>query len=67
MGLAEARLKAREEQAQQDEAVVRKKLAAVEKELAALRADRNSRATALPHARPTFTAVAPRTKRRARA
>jgi predicted nucleic acid-binding Zn-ribbon protein len=37
---ADVRLKAREEQAQQDEAVVRKKLAAVEKELAALRADR---------------------------
>ncbi len=45
---ADVRLKAREEQAQQDEAVVRKKLAAVEKELAALRADRNSRARELP-------------------
>jgi predicted nucleic acid-binding Zn-ribbon protein len=41
-------LKAREEQAQQDEGVVRKKLAVVEKELAALRADRNSRARELP-------------------
>jgi len=45
---AEARLKAREEQARQDEAVVRKKLAAVETELAALRADRDSRARELP-------------------
>lgn len=45
---ADVRLKARQEQAQQDEAVVRKKLAAVEKELAALRADRNSRARELP-------------------
>jgi hypothetical protein len=45
---ADVRLKAREEQAQQDEGVVRKKLAVVEKELAALRADRNSRARELP-------------------
>ena len=45
---AESRLKAREEQARQDEAVVRKKLAAVEAELAGLRADRHSRAQALP-------------------
>jgi predicted nucleic acid-binding Zn-ribbon protein len=45
---ADTRLKAREEQAQQDEAVVRKKLAAVEAELTGLRADRNSRAQALP-------------------
>jgi len=45
---AEVRLKAREEQAQQDEGVVRKKLAAVEAELASLRADRNSRARELP-------------------
>jgi uncharacterized protein len=45
---ADARLKAREEQAKQDEAVVRKKLAAVESELASLRADRNSRAKELP-------------------
>ena len=45
---AESRLKAREEQARQDEAVVRKKLAAVEAELSGLRADRNSRAQALP-------------------
>jgi uncharacterized protein len=45
---AESRLKAREEQARQEEAVVRKKLAAVEAELAGLRADRQSRAQALP-------------------
>ena len=45
---ADGRLKAREEQAQHDEAVVRKKLAAVEKELAGLRADRDSRARELP-------------------
>jgi predicted nucleic acid-binding Zn-ribbon protein len=44
----EARLKAREEQARQDEAVVSKKLAAVEAELAAVRADRDSRARELP-------------------
>jgi uncharacterized protein len=45
---AESRLKAREEQARQDESVVRKKLAAVETELAGLRADRDSRARELP-------------------
>jgi uncharacterized protein len=45
---ADSRLKAREEQAKQDEAVVRKKLAAVESELTGLRADRNSRAKELP-------------------
>jgi predicted nucleic acid-binding Zn-ribbon protein len=45
---AESRLKAREEQARQDEAVVRKKLTAVEAELATLRADRDSRARELP-------------------
>jgi predicted nucleic acid-binding Zn-ribbon protein len=45
---AETRLKAREDQARQDEAVVRKKLEAVETELTGLRADRNSRAKALP-------------------
>jgi uncharacterized protein len=44
----DARLKAREEQARQDEAVVKKKLEAVETELAALRADRDSRARELP-------------------
>ncbi len=44
----EARLKAREEQARQDEAVVRKKLEAVETELTAVRADRDSRARELP-------------------
>lgn len=45
---SETRLKAREEQARQDEAVVRKKLEAVETELAAVRADRDSRARELP-------------------
>lgn len=45
---AESRLKAREEQGRQDEGVVRKKLAAVEAELASLRADRDSRARELP-------------------
>ena len=44
----EARLKAREEQARQDEAVVRKKLEVVETELTAVRADRDSRARELP-------------------
>ena len=44
----EARLKAREEQARQDEAVVRRKLEAVETELTAVRADRDSRARELP-------------------
>jgi uncharacterized protein len=44
----EARLKAREEQARQDEALVKKKLEAVETELAALRGDRDSRARELP-------------------
>jgi hypothetical protein len=45
---AEARLKAREEQARQDETVVKTKLAAVEAELASVRADRDSRARELP-------------------
>ena len=45
---AESRLKAREEQARQDEGVVRKKLAAVDAELTGLRADRSSRARELP-------------------
>lgn len=45
---AEQRFKTREEQARQDEAVVRKKLAAVEAELATLRAQRGSRAKELP-------------------
>jgi predicted nucleic acid-binding Zn-ribbon protein len=45
---AEQRFKAREEQGRQDEAVVRKKLAAVEQELEGLRAERRSRAKALP-------------------
>jgi predicted nucleic acid-binding Zn-ribbon protein len=44
---AEARLAAREEQARQDEAVVRRKLAAVEQELAGVRGDRGSRARGL--------------------
>jgi uncharacterized protein len=45
---AEARLKAREEQARQDEGVVRGKLAKVEQELGAVRAERNTRARELP-------------------
>lgn len=45
---AEARFKTREEQAQQDEAVVRKKLAEVEAELAVVRGERDSRARELP-------------------
>ena len=45
---ADSRLKAREEQAKQDEAVICKKLAAVESELTSLRADRSSRAKELP-------------------
>jgi uncharacterized protein len=45
---AEGRLKAREEQARQDEGVVKKKLEAVEAELATVRGDRNSRARELP-------------------
>ena len=45
---AEVRFKTREQQATQDEAVVRKKLAAVEQELATVRAERESRARELP-------------------
>ena len=45
---AEQRFKTREEQARQDEAVVRKKLAAVEAELATVRTQRTSRAKELP-------------------
>jgi predicted nucleic acid-binding Zn-ribbon protein len=45
---AEARLKSRQEQANQDEAVVRTKLAAVEQELSGLRSERTSRARDLP-------------------
>ena len=45
---AEQRFKTREEQGKQDEAVVRKKLAAVEQELDTLRAERRSRAKELP-------------------
>jgi predicted nucleic acid-binding Zn-ribbon protein len=47
---AEARLKTREEQARQDEGVVRAKLAKVEQELAVVRAERASRARELPAA-----------------
>jgi predicted nucleic acid-binding Zn-ribbon protein len=45
---AEQRFKTREEQARQDEAVVRKKLTAVEHELEIVRAERRSRAKELP-------------------
>jgi uncharacterized protein len=45
---AEKRFKTREEQSRQDEAVVRKKLEAVEQELAGLRGERNGRARELP-------------------
>ena len=45
---AEQRFKTREEQARQDEATVRKKLAAVEHELGVVRAQRTSRAKELP-------------------
>jgi predicted nucleic acid-binding Zn-ribbon protein len=45
---AEQRFKSREDQARQDEAVVRTKLAAVERELEGLRAERRSRAKDLP-------------------
>ena len=45
---AEQRLKAREEQARQDEGVVRKKLATVEQELATVRGQRGTRAKELP-------------------
>jgi uncharacterized protein len=45
---AEGRLKARQEQARQDEGVVKKKLEAVEAELATVRGDRTSRARELP-------------------
>ena len=45
---AEARLKTREEQARQDEGVVRAKLARVEEELAVVRVERASRARELP-------------------
>jgi len=45
---AEKRFKTREEQARQDESVVRTKLAAVEQELAGLRGERGGRAKDLP-------------------
>ena len=45
---AETRFKTREEQARQDEAVVRKKLAAVEAELSGVRAERTGRAKDVP-------------------
>jgi hypothetical protein len=47
---AEARFKAREEQARQDEAVVRKKLAEVETELGGVRGERQTLARELPPA-----------------
>ena len=47
---AEQRFKSREEQGKQDEAVVRRKLAAVEQELEGLRSERRSRAQELPPA-----------------
>lgn len=50
---AETRLKSREEQARQEEAVVRKKLEAVESQLATVRAERDTRARELP--RPLLT------------
>lgn len=46
---AEARLKAREEQARRDEAVVRQRLAAVEGELQGVRGERATLARELPH------------------
>jgi predicted nucleic acid-binding Zn-ribbon protein len=45
---AEGRLKSREEQARQDETVVRKKLTAVETELSGLRGERSTRARDIP-------------------
>lgn len=45
---AEVRFKTRQEQATQDEAVVRRKLAAVEQELGGVRAERNGRAKDVP-------------------
>ena len=45
---AEVRFKTRQEQATQDEAVVRRKLAAVEQELDGVRAERNGRAKDVP-------------------
>ena len=47
---AEVRLRAREEQGRHDESEVRKKLEAVENELAVVRAERQSRARELPRA-----------------
>ena len=47
---AEQRLRSREEQARQDEGVVRQKLAAVEQELEGLRTQRRARAKDLPAA-----------------
>jgi uncharacterized protein len=45
---AETRFKTRQEQATQDEGVVRKKLAAVEQELGGVRSERNGRAKDIP-------------------
>jgi len=47
---AEVRFKTREEQGRQDEAIVRKKLAAVEQELTGVRGERTTRARDLPAA-----------------
>ena len=47
---AEVRLKTRQEQATQDEGVVRRKLASVEQELGGLRGERDGRARAIPPA-----------------
>ena len=57
---AEVRFKTREEQGRQDEAVVRKKLAAVEQELGGVRGERDDRAPAIcpPRCWPTTSASA---------
>jgi uncharacterized protein len=60
---AETRLRGREEQGRQDEAVVRKKLEVVESQLATVRAERDTRASALP--RPLLTDYAKILKARA--
>jgi predicted nucleic acid-binding Zn-ribbon protein len=60
---AETRLRGREEQGHQDEAVVRKKLEVVESQLATVRAERDTRARELP--RPLLTDYAKILKARA--
>jgi predicted nucleic acid-binding Zn-ribbon protein len=60
---AETRLRGREEQGSQDEAVVRKKLEVVESQLATVRAERDTRARELP--RPLLTDYAKILKARA--